>query len=102
MTYNIIGSGSSGNATIVFDHILIDCGVSFTKIAAYVKEIQLVLLTHEHGDHFKASTIRTLHHVRPMVRFACCEWMVQKVAATHRCAETGWILLLRSILCGTV
>lgn len=80
MTYNIIGSGSSGNATIVFDHILIDCGVSFTKIAAYVKEIQLVLLTHEHGDHFKESTIRTLHHVRPMVRFACCEWMVQKVA----------------------
>lgn len=75
MTYNIIGSGSSGNATIVFDNILIDCGVPFTKIAAYVKEIQLVLLTHEHGDHFKPSTVKTLHEIRPTVRFACCEWM---------------------------
>lgn len=75
MTYNIIGSGSSGNATIVFDHILIDCGVPFSKIAAYVKEIQLVLLTHEHGDHFKPRTVRMLHEIRPTVRFACCEWM---------------------------
>lgn len=75
MTYNIIGSGSSGNATIVFDNILIDCGVPFTKIAAYVKEIQLVLLTHEHGDHFKPSTVKMLHEIRPTVRFACCTWM---------------------------
>ena len=75
MTYNIIGSGSSGNATIVFDHVLIDCGVPFSKIAAYVKEIQLVLLTHEHGDHFKPRTVRMLHEIRPTVRFACCEWM---------------------------
>lgn len=76
MTYNIIGSGSSGNATIVFDHILIDCGVPFSKIAAYVKEIQLVLLTHEHGDHFRPSTAKILHELRPTVRFACCDWMV--------------------------
>lgn len=80
MTYNIIGSGSSGNATIVFDHILIDCGVSFTKIAAYVREIQLVLLTHAHGDHFNASAIRALHKTRPNVRFGCCEWMVSLLA----------------------
>ena len=79
MTYNILGSGSSGNGTIVFDHILIDCGVPFTKIAAYVKEIQLVLLTHEHGDHFKPSTVKTLHEIRPTVRFACCEWMAQRL-----------------------
>lgn len=75
MTYNIIGSGSSGNATIVFDHILIDCGLPFTRIAAYMKEIQLVLLTHEHSDHFNPSTVRKLHELRPLVRFACCEWM---------------------------
>ena len=75
MTYNILGSGSSGNATIVFDHILIDCGVPFSRIAAYVKEIQLVLLTHEHGDHFKPKTAKMLHEIRPTVRFACCEWM---------------------------
>ena len=49
MTYNIISSGSTGNATIVFDHILIDCGVPFTRISPYAKEIQLVLLTHGHS-----------------------------------------------------
>ena len=76
MTYNIIGSGSTGNATIVFDHILIDCGLPFTKIAPYAKEIQLVLLTHKHGDHFNPSTVRMLHKWRPTVRWACCEWMV--------------------------
>lgn len=76
MTYNILGSGSSGNATIVFDHILIDCGLPFTKIAPYAKEIQLVLLTHKHGDHFNPSTVRMLHKWRPTVRWACCEWMV--------------------------
>ena len=76
MTYNILGSGSSGNATIVFDHILIDCGVPFSRIAAYAKEIQLVLLTHEHGDHFKASTVRKLHEWRPTIRWAACSWMI--------------------------
>ena len=76
MTYNIIGSGSTGNGTIVFDHILIDCGLPFTKIAPYAKEIQLVLLTHKHGDHFNPSTVRTLHKWRPTIRWACCEWMV--------------------------
>lgn len=75
MTYNILGSGSTGNGTIVFDHILIDCGLPFTKIAPYAKEIQLVLLTHRHSDHFNPSTIRTLHSWRPTIRFACCEWM---------------------------
>lgn len=76
MTYNILGSGSSGNATIVFDHILIDCGLPFTRVAAYAKEIQLVLLTHEHGDHFNPSAVRKLHQIRPTIRFACCGWMV--------------------------
>ena len=75
MTYNILGSGSSGNGTIVFDNILIDCGLPFTRIAPYAKEIQLVLLTHGHGDHFKPSTVRMLHEIRPLCRFACCEWM---------------------------
>lgn len=76
MTYNIIGSGSSGNATIVLDNILIDCGMPYKKLEAYAKEIQLVLLTHKHTDHFKPSTVKTLHEMRPLVRFACCEWMV--------------------------
>lgn len=77
MTYNIIATGSSGNAVLINDAILIDCGVSWKKLEPYAKQIRLVLLTHEHGDHFKASTVRALHRERPSVRFACCEWMVK-------------------------
>lgn len=77
MTYEIIATGSSGNAVLINDAILIDCGVSWKKLDPYAKQIRLVLLTHEHGDHFKPSTVRALHRERPAVRFGCCEWMVK-------------------------
>lgn len=76
MRFNIIATGSKGNAIIVNDKILIDCGVSFTKLKEYYKNIQLVLLTHIHGDHFNKTTIRTLGQQRPTLRFGCCEWLV--------------------------
>lgn len=76
MTYNIIASGSSGNATVIDNQILIDCGVSFNKLAPYYKKLKLVLLTHIHGDHFNKSTIKRLAKERPTLRFACCSWLV--------------------------
>ena len=76
MIYKIIASGSSGNATVINNEILIDCGVPFSKIFPYYKKIRLALLTHAHGDHFNASAVHRLHDLRPTVRFGCCEWMV--------------------------
>ena len=75
MTYNIIGSGSSGNAVIIDDRILIDAGMPYSRISPYIKDLQLVLLTHVHSDHFNPATVRKLHEMRPALRFACCEWM---------------------------
>ena len=75
--YNIIASGSSGNATVINGHILIDCGVSLKALKPYIRDLNLVLLTHEHGDHFRPSTVRELHRQRPGLRFGCCEWMVE-------------------------
>ena len=75
MTSNIIATGSSGNATIINDHILIDCGVSMKSLRPYIKELDIVLLTHQHSDHFKPSTVYGLHRARPRLRFGCCEWM---------------------------
>ena len=74
--YAIISTGSKGNAVIIGTQILIDCGVSFKAIEPYMKDLKLVLLTHIHGDHFKASTIRRLAELRPTLRFACGEWLV--------------------------
>lgn len=77
MNYSIIQTGSSGNATVIEDIILIDCGISFKKIEPYYKKLKLVLLTHIHSDHFNKSTIKKLAQQRPTLRFGCCEWLVK-------------------------
>lgn len=76
MIYNIISTGSQGNAVVLNDIILIDCGVSFKALKEVYKDIKIVLLTHEHGDHFNKTTIKRLAKERPTLRFACCEWLV--------------------------
>ena len=77
MKYNILATGSSGNAVIIEDRTLIDIGVSYKVLKPYVRDLQLVLLTHVHSDHFKKSTVRKLAAERPTLRFGCCEWMVE-------------------------
>lgn len=77
MNYNIISSCSKGNATVIRDIILIDCGVTFKKLEKDYKKLKLVLLTHIHSDHFKKETIRKLADERPTLRFACCEWLLE-------------------------
>jgi phosphoribosyl 1,2-cyclic phosphodiesterase len=59
-----LGSGSSGNATLIDDGktvVLIDCGVSHAAIVGglaslgrTVEEIAAVLITHEHADHVRS------------------------------------------------
>lgn len=77
MNYKIISSCSTGNATIIRDIILIDCGVTFKKLEKYYKQLKIVLLTHVHQDHFNRSTIKRLAQERPTLRFTCCEWLLQ-------------------------
>ena len=77
MNYKIVSSCSTGNATIIRDIILIDCGVTFKRLEKYYKQLKIVLLTHIHSDHFKKETIRKLAQERPTLRFACCEWLLQ-------------------------
>ena len=74
--YTIISTGSKGNAVVIEKSILIDCGVSYKSLKPYIRELKLVLLTHVHGDHFKASTVRRLAEERPTLRFACGAWMI--------------------------
>lgn len=76
MTFNIIATGSTGNAVVINESILIDCGVPFKALEPVKKELKLVLLTHLHGDHFKPRTVLALHKERPALRWGCCEWMV--------------------------
>lgn len=74
--YDIISTGSKGNAVVVNNKILIDCGVPYRDIKPYVKGLKLVLLTHIHSDHFRKSTISRLIKERPTLRFGCGRWLV--------------------------
>ena len=77
MICDVISTGSKGNAVVLNEMILLDCGVPYKLLEPYVRGLKLVLLTHVHGDHFNPSTIRRLHKERPTLRFGCCEWMVE-------------------------
>lgn len=79
MNYNIISTGSQGNAIVLNEIILIDCGVPFKDLKDVYKDLRIVLLTHIHGDHFNKTTIRKLAAERPTLRFACCSWLVSEL-----------------------
>lgn len=74
--FEILSTGSKGNAVIIENSILIDCGVPFKLLEKHIKPLKLVLLTHIHSDHFNKTTIRRLAQERPTLRFACGEWLV--------------------------
>lgn len=46
LKYNIISSSSNGNAILINDYMLIDCGVSFSKLKPYINDIKIICLTH--------------------------------------------------------
>ncbi|MCK5600302.1 MBL fold metallo-hydrolase [Candidatus Pacearchaeota archaeon] len=73
--YKVIASGSTGNAVLYFGCILVDCGVPFALIEPYLYDIQIVLLTHEHKDHFNPATVKKLMDNRPTMRIGCGSWM---------------------------
>lgn len=77
MDYQIISTGSKGNAVVIGQSILIDCGVPFRALQEAYQRLQLVLLTHIHQDHFNRSSIKRLAKERPTLRFGCCEWLVE-------------------------
>ena len=73
---NVLASGSMGNAILYHNSILVDIGVPYSCLKPYVKDIQIVLLTHAHGDHINTKTLKRLQFERPSLRIGCCEWML--------------------------
>lgn len=73
--HHIIKTGSTGNAVIYFDTILLDCGVPFASLKPFVNDLQVVLISHAHGDHFNRATLKKLQFERPSLRIASGEHM---------------------------
>ena len=76
MNYNIIKTGSLGNAVVLNDYLMVDIGVPFKALNGVYKDLKIVLITHEHHDHIKRATVKKLAKERPTLRWACCEWLV--------------------------
>lgn len=77
--YEIIQSNSQGNAVIYNQDIMVDCGVPFSKLKSYFRQIKLLLLTHIHSDHFNKKTIKKLIDLRPTLYVCCGQWLVQEL-----------------------
>lgn len=73
---NVLATGSTGNCEIYHRTIAIDMGVPWSVIKPYLFDLQIILLSHCHTDHFNISTIKRLASQRPTLRFACGEWML--------------------------
>lgn len=77
--FNIIKSGSEGNAVVYNKTIMVDCGVSFKALQEIAEGLQVVLLTHKHNDHINLKTLTKLQSKHPNIRVACCEWMIEEL-----------------------
>lgn len=49
MDFDVISSGSNGNAVVINNSILIDIGVPMNRLKEYKSKLKLVLLTHIHS-----------------------------------------------------
>lgn len=66
LSYEIIKTGSSGNAVLV-NNVLFDCGISWKALEPYATKIDLVLVSHRHLDHIRVSTLNKLKNLFPRV-----------------------------------
>lgn len=69
MKYNIIGSSSKGNAILIEDVMLLDCGLSYARIREYLKKIKLIFISHKHQDHLNMACIKQIAYNYPTIKF---------------------------------
>lgn len=74
-TYKIIATGSTGNAYLIHEEILIDVGVGYKTLTPYLDNVKAILLTHIHGDHFKSDVISRIAMLYPDITFICGKWI---------------------------
>jgi len=75
VNYDLISTGSKGNAIVYEDVILLDVGVPYSKLVGHIDKVKLILCSHIHKDHFYPTTIRRIQAMNPNIVFVCGEWM---------------------------
>lgn len=76
MTYEIIETGSKGNAIVVNNYLLLDCGLPYKKIQNYLDKIKVIFISHIHQDHLNKTCIRKLSYEYPSIKYICGYYLV--------------------------
>ena len=79
MKYEIIQTGSKGNAILIEECFLLDCGVSYAKLKKHLKNIKFIFIGHSHNDHFKTTTIKQIAFEKPNIKFVVGNYLVTKL-----------------------
>ena len=69
MKYEIINSGSDGNAIIINDFFLLDCGISYRRLKKYIRNIKVMFISHSHQDHLNTTTIKKIAYEKPTIKY---------------------------------
>lgn len=56
----ILGTGSTGNAVLIDDCILLDCGMGVRKLMPYLTNVRHLFITHRHSDHLNISVLKNI------------------------------------------
>lgn len=79
MTSTVIATGSSGNAVLYHNEILVDVGIAYKHLEQYLPTVKYILLTHEHSDHYKPKIIQRIAREFPEVKFIGADFMTEKL-----------------------
>ena len=69
MKYEIISSSSKANCIIVENILMLDCGVSYSKIKKHLSKVKLIFISHAHQDHLNANTIKQITYNYPTIKY---------------------------------
>lgn len=95
MKYNIVESSSKGNCIIIEDFLMLDCGVSYSKMEKYLKKIKLIFISHAHKDHLLPSTAKKIAYEHPTIKFLCGSEIVAEKLVKLSCVPLRNIFVLK-------
>lgn len=77
--YEILSSGSKGNCIIVNDYLMLDCGLTYSKIKDKLDKIKVIFICHRHTDHFKKTTVKKIAYEKPNIKFVVGHYMASEL-----------------------
>lgn len=79
MECKVLATGSRGNAVLLNNSILIDCGIPYSLLREYEKDLEYIFLTHQHKDHLNLATIKRIVFNRPTIRIIAGEHLANEL-----------------------